>query len=138
MTVAKEFEWNMSHRLQRHTGLCKNIHGHTYKIRLVLDGYISHGGMVFDYYEIAKIVQPFIDSLDHSFLCQADDELMKEFLINNGFKHLIIQSEPTAENICHWFAENLTPKFREYDNLKSIAIRIYETSDTYAEIEVHL
>lgn len=138
MYVAKEFVWHMSHRLMAHSGLCKNIHGHTYKLRLILDGVIDLDGMVLDYYEIGSIVQPVIDLLDHAFMCEAGDGLMQEFLINNEFKHIIIQNEPTAENICSWFAEKLVPIFQEYKNLFSMKIRVYETSDTYAEIEVAL
>lgn len=138
MYVAKEFVWHMSHRLMAHSGLCKNIHGHTYKLWLILDGAIDQDGMVLDYYEIGSIVQPVIDLLDHAFMCEAGDGLMQEFLINNEFKHIIIQNEPTAENICSWFAEKLAPIFQEYKNLFSMKIRVYETSDTYAEIEVAL
>jgi 6-pyruvoyltetrahydropterin/6-carboxytetrahydropterin synthase len=138
MYVAKEFTWNMSHRLMAHSGLCKNIHGHTYKLRIILDGAIDVDGMVFDYYSIAEIVQPVIDLLDHAFMCEAADGLMKEFLKANGFKHIIIENEPTAENICSWFADILVPKFQEYKNLFTMKIRVYETSDTYAEIEVSL
>ena len=28
MKIAKEFRWEMGHRLPEHFGLCKNIHGH--------------------------------------------------------------------------------------------------------------
>ncbi len=138
MLIAKEFVWNMSHRLMAHSGLCKNIHGHTYKLRIIFDGTIDLDGMVLDYYEIGSIVQPFIESLDHAFLCEAGDSLMKEFLMSNGFKHILIINEPTAENICSWFADKLVPVFKEYKNLFTMKIRVYETSDTYAEIEVSL
>jgi 6-pyruvoyltetrahydropterin/6-carboxytetrahydropterin synthase len=138
MLVAKEFVWNMSHRLMAHSGLCKNIHGHTYKLRIIFDGAIDQDGMVLDYYEIGSIVQPFVDLLDHAFMCEAADEMMKGFLETNGFKHIIIDSEPTAENISYWFADKLAPKFKEYKNLFTMKIRVYETSDTYAEIEVAL
>lgn len=138
MLIAKEFVWNMSHRLMAHSGLCKNIHGHSYKLRIVFDGAIDQDGMVIDYYEIGTIVQPVVDLLDHAFMCEAGDGIMKEFLEANQFKFVIIQTEPTAENICSWFADKLAPKFQDYKNLFTMKIRVYETSDTYAEIEVSL
>ena len=138
MLIAKDFVWNMSHRLMAHKGLCKNIHGHTYKLRIIFEGAIDLDGMVLDYYQIGSIVEPVGKMLDHGFMFEAADTVMREFLMSNGFKHIVFQTEPTAENICSWFADMLIPKFQEYKNLFTMKIRVYETCDTYAEIEVSL
>ena len=38
MKIAKEFRWEMGHRLPEHFGLCKNIHGHSYKMVVEFEG----------------------------------------------------------------------------------------------------
>ena len=38
MKIAKEFNWEMGHRLPEHFGKCKNIHGHSYKMMVELEG----------------------------------------------------------------------------------------------------
>ena len=38
MKIAKEFRWEMGHRLPEHFGLCKNIHGHSYKMIVEFEG----------------------------------------------------------------------------------------------------
>ena len=53
MRVTKIFDWHCSHRLTNHEGLCKNIHGHTYKLEVEIDGSLLSGGssdgMVIDF-----------------------------------------------------------------------------------------
>ncbi len=50
MNISKEFNWDMSHRLPFHHGHCKNIHGHTYKLRVEIEGIMDKNGLVMDYY----------------------------------------------------------------------------------------
>ena len=78
--VSKEFHWEMSHRLPRHAGLCKNIHGHTYRLRLDLFGTPDECGIVVDFFDIDRIMRPIIDRLDHAFLCEKSDTLILDFL----------------------------------------------------------
>jgi len=56
MRIAKEFVWEMSHRLPYHEGNCKNIHGHSYKMELSLEGEPNENGMLIDFYHIERIV----------------------------------------------------------------------------------
>jgi len=56
--ISKEFKWEMSHRLPFHKGLCQNIHGHTYKLRLDLVGSLDENGMLIDFYDLEIITQP--------------------------------------------------------------------------------
>jgi len=41
MKIAKEFKWEMGHRLPEHFGQCKNIHGHSYKMLVEFEGEID-------------------------------------------------------------------------------------------------
>ena len=136
--IAKEFRWEMSHRLPFHTGDCKNIHGHSYKIRIELSGDADDNGMLLDYYDIEKIVMPLIRKLDHAFICNESDTIMLDFLTKNKFKHYIIKETTTAEHLAEYILNELAPEFKKNSNIEHIKIRVYETEDAYAEAEAKL
>lgn len=138
MRIAKEFTWEMSHRLPYHEGNCKNIHGHSYKLQIALEGEPNENGMLIDFYHIEAIVRPLVNKLDHSFIVDRNDKLMLDFLAGNGFRHFVIDNFTTCENISLFFAEHFKKEFAKFDNIKKIGIRVFETIDTYAEIEVYL
>jgi len=50
MKIAKEFRWEMGHRLPEHTGLCRNIHGHSYRMVVEITGDVLANGMIIDFY----------------------------------------------------------------------------------------
>ncbi len=133
MKISKEFTWEMSHRIKNHKGLCKNIHGHTYKMEVHLTGSPAEDYMLLDYYDMTQIVMPVISELDHSFLVSDDDDVMLPFLKENGFKHVVIPEATTAENIVKILLKRFTPKFKKFDNLTALKIRVFETFDVYAE-----
>lgn len=85
MIVAKTFKWEAAHRLPRHEGKCKHIHGHSYKMTVEFEGEPNANGMVIDFNDIKKIIQPHIDNIDHStMIAEGDDELKKSLTANHG------------------------------------------------------
>ena len=138
MRISKEFIWEMSHRLPFLDSPCKNIHGHSYKMRVEIEGDLNELGMVLDYYDLASIVKPLIKSLDHSFICDKNDAAVIEFLEKNNFKHHVIDSYTTAENLVIYFIDELKPKFIEYPNINTLKIRVNESIDVFAEKEIVL
>lgn len=136
--IAKEFKWEMSHRLTFHEGPCRNVHGHSYKMRVELYGEPDKHAMVLDYYDVEKIFRPLISSLDHAFLCDKDDKLMIDFLSANGFKYMIMPNYSTAENMVDFFISEVIEQIRAFNNIISVKIRVHETEDTFAEKEVDL
>jgi len=81
--IAKDFYWEMTHRLPFHKGPCRNIHGHSYRLRVEIEGELDEDGMVLDYYHLKQLLAPVIDSLDHSFAVDENDDLMLDFLKQN-------------------------------------------------------
>jgi len=135
MKIAKNFYWEMGHRLPNHSGACRNLHGHSYKMRVELEGTPDSNGMLIDYFILSNIVNEIIAPFDHSFLCEQTDKLMCDFLQANNFKCVIVPFISTAENIAVYFLELIKKELekRNYNNIKNICIRIYETSDVFAE-----
>lgn len=136
--ITKEFRWEMGHRLPFHTGLCKNIHGHSYRMIVSLEGMLDESGFVIDYFDVKNIVQPLVDKLDHSFLCSSDDSMVLNFLEKNGLKHVVVEFNTTAENIALWFAEQIKQQFLNFKNIYSIEITVFETASASATRKILL
>ena len=132
MKIAKEFTWEMGHRLSFHEGKCKNLHGHSYKCLVELTGDPDKNGMVMDYYDLKKVVEPILDELDHSFMVYKKDFEMIEVLEKLNSRKVVVDFETTAENICLYLLKKIKssnlPK-----NIHSIKVRVLETDNSYAE-----
>lgn len=75
---------------------CKNIHGHTYKIRVVLKGELDpQYGWVIDFAEIKEVFEPLKQVLDHKYL--------------NDIPGL---ENPTAENLAIWIWNKLISQLK--------------------------
>ena len=84
MLLRKEFTFDAAHNLVRYRGKCEALHGHTYRLAVVLEGTPDEEGMILDFCELSRIVEERVLSrLDHSY-------------IND------ILEQPTAENIANW------------------------------------
>ena len=137
MKIAKEFRWEMGHRLQHHKGKCINLHGHSYKMIVEFKGKPNMDGMVIDYFDVKKIIAPIVDKLDHSVVISKDDTDLLEAVKGLGSDYVVIDYESTAENLCLYFIERI----KETDlpnNITQLKVRIMETENTYAEETVAL
>lgn len=137
MKIAKEFRWEMGHRLPEHFGLCKNIHGHSYKMIVEFEGELDKNQMVIDYYDVEKIINPIISKLDHSFMVNKDDKIVLEFLENINSKKVVVDFLATTENICTYLLSEIK-KCSLPSNILSLRVRVYETQFDYAEETVRL
>lgn len=137
MKIVKEFRWEMGHRLPEHFGLCKNIHGHSYKMLVEFEGELNKDQMVIDYYDVEKIINPIIQKLDHAFMVNNDDKVVLEFLEKMNSKKVVVDFDATAENICKYLLNEIT-KFSLPENVHSLKVRVYETPFDYAEDVLNL
>ena len=137
MKIAKEFRWEMGHRLQCHKGKCFNLHGHSYKLLVEFTGNTESNGMVLDYFDVKKIVAPIVDELDHTVIISKDDTELLEAIKKLNSAHVIIDYESTAENLCHYFLDKIKKEYLP-KNITEIKVRIFETENTYAEDKISL
>lgn len=137
MKIAKEFRWEMGHRLPEHFGLCKNIHGHSYKMIVEFEGELDKNQMVIDYYDVEKIINPIVEKLDHSFMVNIDDKPVLEFLENMNSKKVVVDFLATAENICNYLLKEIK-RVSLPSNISSVKVRVYETQFDYAEETMRL
>lgn len=135
--IAKDFHWEMAHRLPFHDGGCKNLHGHSYKARVELTGEPDANGMVMDYFDLKKLVMPIVERLDHAFICDTSDTVMVEFFQKNPLKVVYVDFPTTAENIAAYFIREIQKKLQEkIITITALNVRVHETERTFAEVKV--
>lgn len=123
--VVKDFTFAAAHRLPLHEGLCSNIHGHTYKLRVGISGMVDgKTGMVVDFTALKEVVNEVLVCLDHKYL--------------NNVYHLanFPSDSPTAERMTQWFCGCLS--LRLGGDVRTAGcrldfIRLYESPTSYAE-----
>ena len=109
MLLRKEFTFDAAHNLVRYHGKCEALHGHTYRLAVVLEGTPDAEGMILDFCELSAAVRERVVSrLDHTY-------------IND------IIPQPTAENISQWIWDQIeAPLSRSNCRLHEILTRSEE------------
>ena len=57
MILVKKFEFEAAHNLIEYKGKCENVHGHSYKLIVKLEGQVDKNGFVVDFVDITEIVE---------------------------------------------------------------------------------
>lgn len=135
MKITKEYQWEMGHRLPFHPGPCKNLHGHSYKAYITLEGTLDKYGILIDFYDIDKVIKPLLDRLDHAFILADSDTEVITFFKNINSKHEVIPFHSTAENLALFFIDEIR-KSALPENISGISVSIYETADASATASV--
>lgn len=74
LSVTKIFTFDSAHNLLNYDGICKNLHGHTYKLEVTVSGDINEIGMVCDFTELSSLIKEnIIKKLDHKYLNEVFD-----------------------------------------------------------------
>ena len=136
MIVAKQFRWEGAHRLPWHDGLCKNNHGHSYKMEASVDGAVDARGMVLDFKVIKRVLKPLVEAWDHATLVAHDDASYLRFVREDGHKHFVFPFDTTAENLARFAADVLCEGAEEElraCGASRVVVRVYETETCYAE-----
>ncbi|RLD63729.1 MAG: 6-carboxytetrahydropterin synthase QueD [Bacteroidetes bacterium] len=137
--LTKEFHFEMAHLLWNYDGPCKNIHGHSYKLFVTVIGKpiddISNPkyGMLIDFTDLKNIVNSKITSLfDHAFVLMKNKEFESVIENNKIFgKKILLDYQPTSENLVIDFANRLKPYLPK--NVKLHSLKLYETATSFAE-----
>lgn len=138
MKVAKSFRFEAAHRIPGHDGDCRNLHGHSYRMTVTVDGPVGSDGMVVDFGHIKMIVKPILDAWDHATLVSEDDADLLDAVTKLDSKHFLIHGEATAENLCYIAAETIEEHGRELLRRRAVtklSVTIWETETCYSEIE---
>ena len=108
MLLSKDFKFDAAHNLIHYHGKCEKLHGHTYRLRVVLEGVPDSEGMIMDFLELKQIVNEHVLSrLDHAY-------------IND------IITQPSAENIALWIWGELEESVKR-ENCCLYEVHVWET-----------
>ncbi len=141
MIVAKTFKWEAAHRIPWHEGKCKHLHGHSYKMIVEFDGEPNENGIVIDFNVIKKIVEPYINAIDHTTIISSKDNELKEIFEKKDWRYYILPFDSTAENLCKYFADLIITeqeKLLSENKITAISIKIFETETSYAYLSIKL
>jgi 6-pyruvoyltetrahydropterin/6-carboxytetrahydropterin synthase len=108
--IGRSYRFESAHRLPNLPDghKCKNLHGHNYRVEIVISGAVDGRGFVLDFAELDAEVAPLIREVDHRLL--------------NDVAGL---ENPTAEVIALWFLQRIGGCER---------VRVYENDDCWAEV----
>jgi 6-pyruvoyltetrahydropterin/6-carboxytetrahydropterin synthase len=140
--LTKEFTFEAAHMLEDYDGLCREIHGHSYRLfvtvkgKPVTDPESPKLGMVMDFGVLKRIVnEQIVDRLDHSFTMRNPpdaEQIASSLGIGCRFSKIVmVDYQPTCENMLADFAERLLGALPEDIELHSL--RLHETATSYAE-----
>ncbi len=110
--VTCTFTFEAAHRLAWHPGRCRNLHGHSYRLDVSVEGPLDDNGVVLDFDTLQAVVRSqVIDAWDHHDLNEVLDN-------------------PTAELLAHRAWELL-----DAAGIEPAALRLWETTDSWVDLE---
>lgn len=145
--VTKEVTFDCAHMLSGHEALCKNLHGHTYKVQIsVIGSRLKEGssaGMVIDFKHLKQAIKDVImDKFDHAvifsseeFRGEAEEELYA-WAKKHELRHHVMPARTTAENMAIYFYKQFREYFETHEipNVVGIDVKVFETPTSCAEV----
>ena len=133
-TVTKTVKFDAAHVLTDHQGLCRNLHGHTYRVDVSV-ATESDGDMVIDFKELKGVLaEVILDRFDHSFIYNTGSVGESEIAAvveKHGMRTVAIPFRSTVENLARMFYNELKAKVPGLS-----AVKVWETADNVAEFKV--
>jgi 6-pyruvoyltetrahydropterin/6-carboxytetrahydropterin synthase len=110
-SVTRAFTFEAAHQLPWHEGKCRNLHGHSYRLEVTVEGPVGPQGIVVDFAAIKEVVERVV-------IAAYDLRYLNDLLDN-----------PTAELLATeiW-------KVIEAADLAVARIRLWETADSFVEL----
>jgi 6-pyruvoyltetrahydropterin/6-carboxytetrahydropterin synthase len=133
LTITKSVKFDAAHVLTNHKGLCKNLHGHTYRVDVCVsqaDG--DSSDMVMDFKDVKRIcAETVLEKFDHAFIydeTSVGESEIAAVIAKHGMRATALPFRSTAENLAKWIYTELK---REIPDLASV--KVFETADSCAE-----
>ena len=137
--LTKIFRFEAAHALMGYDGRCRNIHGHSYEMRVtikgmpIMDDSSPKNGMVMDFGDLKRIVnEEIIDHYDHAFII--NHNMSQEFIdeVKRNYERIIVLPyQPTTELMLIDFSKKI--KSRLPEGIQLVKIFLKETEGSFAE-----
>lgn len=106
-----ETQFSAAHQLRGYKGKCENLHGHNWRIQVVITAEkLNDIGLAMDFHELKKITNELISTLDHS-------------VLNEMFPFTEIN--PSSENIAKWMYDSIKKKLNN-NNIAVASVTVWE------------
>lgn len=138
--VTKQFKFETGHAIYGYDGLCKNVHGHSFKLDVTIIGqpitdpdHVKNG-MVIDFGDLKTIVnKEIVQPFDHATVLnvKSPHKAIADEMEIRGHKILKVSYQPTCEMMIIDFALKLKAKLP--DHLKLYSLKLRETETAFAE-----
>jgi 6-pyruvoyltetrahydropterin/6-carboxytetrahydropterin synthase len=114
--------FSSAHYLRNYQGACESLHGHNWKVELVVEGeQLNNIDILIDFKDLKKILKEVLDELDHR-------------LIND--LPYFQERNPSSENIARFVFERIKEKLKAFPEVRVREVTVFETekaSATYLE-----
>lgn len=134
--ITKQFDFEAAHALEGYYGKCKDIHGHSYHLRVTVMGNVSleaekvEDGMVMDFTDLKRIVNSkVIDLFDHKLVLKDNSRFVG--IEEHNERVLYVPYQPTCENMLLDIVNRIKDEMPEGIILHNAFLR--ETPRSYAE-----
>lgn len=146
MKIGKSFTFETAHRLLDHDGKCARLHGHSYRVEVIVEGLDDlqpegpARGMIVDFDDIKPWIQGIQTDFDHYALLERGDPIADALqAIDEPVR--VVEYRPTAENIAKRLKYDLSLYLQEFkadDGPMGLSpwtsiVRVWETATSYAE-----
>ena len=117
--VSVDETFSAGHALRGYKGKCENVHGHNYKVRIILEGPgLDSIGLLYDFTHLKRVIRDIVEGVDHKFL---NDQTPFDAI------------NPSAENMAKFFYDETTKQMQKIENAPRItSITVWETDETSA------
>lgn len=113
--ILKRFKFEAAHELPWHKGKCQRLHGHSYKLEVMLEGELNKDGIVVDFDDLTTVV-------DEMVVKRYDHQLLNNFFPN-----------PTAEVLAESIFKSIKMGMKEnaaiFQGVKIAGVRLWETEN---------
>lgn len=114
--------FSSAHYLRNYKGSCENLHGHNWKVELLVEGsQLNNLDILIDFKILKSILKETLNELDHKLLNEIP-----------YFKNI----NPSSERLAEYIFKKIKDKLSQYSNIKVKEVTVYETdkvSATYYE-----
>lgn len=137
LSINRRLTFCAGHRVYGHETKCQHPHGHNYVVHVtaVAIRELDSIGRVIDFSVLKDKLGGWLDAnWDHAFIFfKNDKELAQMFTLNRGWKHYVLPSNPTAENMAAYLLETICPDLFKKDKIEVTSIILEETENCLAE-----
>lgn len=139
MRVSREFEFDSAHRVLGHPGPCAFLHGHRYRLQVVVEAAdLNALGMLIDFGDIKRIVdERLVSKWDHAALFRFDDPLVQAVLQAQPEapeRVITLPDNPTAEVMAKTAFQEIAKALPERVTLSEVTL--WETPNSSACISL--